>query len=297
MGLSQNADRAAAQLGALYSGINQAQIETYGIDGLLNPAAGLGDSERCMRVDNAVVTAPSVRVNPPYPPPSIEQRTLLVKTLGAYLEVAAGAAGGVSRPADSSQMRILTDDVRQLERVANIHLRNDLVIWGLVSKLRDVVDGMERPNQDAAARRRTFAEGKHAATRLIDILDVDVERASRDLAQAQHDLDAARDALAHVRANPHASATSARPVVYCEAGFSDQAAALLRAATGDSPASAAARRSNEYPAMIAALSEVNAAVATFLEQPSAKQSASLQNAVEAFEAAVRQAGPLPSGTG
>jgi hypothetical protein len=164
---------AAASLQAIYGGINSAEIEIYLAGALLDPRLAVGETERCLRTDNALGTVASPLAAPPFPGASIAQRRRLVEALAAYLQTVAALAGDAAPAEVSEDLGDLGEATAALKKSAGVHAERDLAIAGPAATLAASADvlGAQRPR--GAALERAFGEADPTIVALIDILGKD----------------------------------------------------------------------------------------------------------------------------
>jgi hypothetical protein len=167
------ARHAAASLQAMYAGINSAEVEIYVASALLDPRFPVGDTERCLRTDNAFGTVASPLAAPPFPEASIAQRARLVEALGAYLQTVAALAEDAAPAEVSADLGDLGEALGGLKKSAAVHLERDLAIAGPVATLAASADVLTAQRPRGAALERALGEADPTIVALIDILAKD----------------------------------------------------------------------------------------------------------------------------
>lgn len=121
-------DSTSASLTALYRSIDDAAIDSYVVDTLLDPSQQIGATQRCVKTDNSVGSRLTPLANPPLAEAAIAQRRYLVATLGAY----GVAVASFAENARGAEIAIVLGDLNraafQLKRAANVHAQGDLFI-------------------------------------------------------------------------------------------------------------------------------------------------------------------------
>lgn len=179
------ARHAAASLRAMYAGINAAALEIYLASALLDPAQPVGDTEPCLRTDNALSTIASPLAATPFPEASIAQRARLVESLAAYVQAVGALAEDAPPPEIAADLGDLDEAIGRLKKSAAVHLERDLAIAAPVATLAAsaATVSLERPR--GAALEKTVREANPAIVALIDVLAKDVSaRRAEALASA-----------------------------------------------------------------------------------------------------------------
>lgn len=123
----------SASFTAMYRSINDAVIDSYVVDTLLDPSQRIGATQSCVNTDNSIGSRPSVLANPPLAEQAIAQRKYLVATLAAYVV----AIASIAEKAPDAETAIALGDLNrmafELKRAANVHAQGDLFIEDPVS--------------------------------------------------------------------------------------------------------------------------------------------------------------------
>lgn len=183
-GASGDAPREAATgLRAMYASINASAVDVYFAGALADPRVAVGDSQPCLRADNAVSSRPSPLAAPPFPAASIAQRADLARTLAVYMETMTALT---VRPSTAAADALRSDLMEALSRVsadASRHEQHDLAIASLVSALTAAVAPIAAgPSADAA--KRVVIAADPTVRELIGVLGKDASSAHVDAVEA-----------------------------------------------------------------------------------------------------------------
>ena len=118
----------SASFTAMYRSINDAVIDSYVVDTLLDPSQRIGAAQPCVKTDNSIGSRPSALANPPLAEPAIAQRKYLAATLAAYGVAIASLAGNAPGVEVAIRLSDLNRAAFELNRAANIHAQGDLFI-------------------------------------------------------------------------------------------------------------------------------------------------------------------------
>ena len=238
----------ATSFAAMYRSINDAAIDSYVVDTLLDPSQRIGAAQACMRTDNSIGSRPSALVNPPLAEPAIAQRKYLVAALSAYGVAIAAPAGRASNAETAIALSDLNRAVFQLTRAANTHAQGDLFIDDPAASLATAADHLRAARSRNDVRRIVLDAGP-TVTKLLAILRSDVVQR-------------------HNEANEAARADYARWLEYYEAvrGRSTAPRPIPRCfapATAPTIANDVQNDGSNFPGRAAILARVNAARARY----------------------------------